>query len=223
MSTASTKAPVQASRRNMEVCTFLGVILLALVRANSERAMMNEHGPDAQMAIWFFFMLIQVGCWLVGGVLLWGLFMLCWNNHWSRYGALVLLLGWGIAIGVSSWKFLQGRQALADARSPSTSVERLVALTEFKGIQAGYELDNRIASNPNATADILRKLYRRDQQGTLMILSRNPRTPADVLQKLAKNDLQDEWIRKGLHSNPGLPPEVRQAVDEFEPGDSKTK
>lgn len=199
----------------------LGCVLgMVAVRAAAEKSMMNEHGPDAQMAIWWFFLLIQCGGWLTGGLLLVGLLTLAWNSRRWHSVVLVLLLGWGLAIGVSSWRFEQGRRALADARSPSTSPERLAALTAFNGLQAGYELDNRIASNPHATADVLRKLYRRDQLGTLMVLSRNPRTPVDVLQKLVKNDLQEEWIRKGLRQNPGLPEELRQKVNDFDPADA---
>lgn len=222
MTTSPADLPLQSSSRNAGILAFFSVVLLVFVRAISERGMMNEHGPDAQMGIWFMFMLVQVGLWLLGGLLLCGLFIAFGHHRWGRHLALVPLLAWGAAIGVSSWKFNEGRRALADARS-SSSPQRLEELTDFNGTQAGYELDNRLATNPNASADVLRKLYRRDQQGTLMILSRNPRTPADVLQKLAKNDLQDEWIRKGLRRNPSVPEELRQKIDEFEPGDSKTK
>jgi hypothetical protein len=99
--------------------------------------------------------------------------------------ALVLFVAWAAAIGRASWQYNEGRRALADARDPTTSAERLEALVHFDGIQSGYELDNRLAAHRNTPPDALRELStRRDQTGTHMVLLRNPRTPPDVLEKL---------------------------------------
>ena len=58
-------------------------------------------------------------------------------------------------------------------------------LVNFDGIQAGYELDNRLALNPTTPPAALRELSRRrDQSGTLMCLMRNPSTPDDVLEQI---------------------------------------
>lgn len=110
-------------------------------------------------------------------------------------------------------------RALAEARNPSTSSARLDQLLQFAGSQGDYELDNRIAANPNSTPEILRKLYGRHQLGTLMILARSPKTPEDILQAMVDYDLtrpnqtfENEWIRKSLQQNPNLPEAVRRKL-----------
>ena len=115
-----------------------------------------------------------------------------------------LILVWVTAICWSSVRYYDARRALFDASAASTSPERLRELVNFDGIQAGYELDNRIASNPNTPPDILRLLHGRpDQVGTEMCLARNPNTPDDVLLNLANRD--DDWsqyITDSLKRNP---------------------
>lgn len=92
------------------------------------------------------------------------------------------------------------RVALTEAKNPTTPPERLRELIGFQ-TGFGYEIDNRIAANPNSTADILRILSRKDDQlGTLTTLARNPDTPADILDDLSKNP--DKWIQKALEENP---------------------
>ncbi|HVX16255.1 MAG TPA: hypothetical protein VHC22_34030 [Pirellulales bacterium] len=148
--------------------------------------MMWEHGADPQMAIWWMLWLIKLGLWFLAGswFLKWLLYVR--SKRWALIVGLLPLLGWGVAISFASWKYAAGSRALADASNPATPAERLSQLVDFDGIQAGYELDNRLASNPNTSADALRKLSSRDQEGTNLCLARNPNTPADVLESLDK-------------------------------------
>jgi hypothetical protein len=91
---------------------------------------------------------------------------------------------WAAYICVASWKYFAAADALADASRPSTPPARLHQLVHFSGIQAGYELDNRIAAHPNTPIEALRELHARGNMGTLMTLARNPNTPPDILHKL---------------------------------------
>jgi hypothetical protein len=97
----------------------------------------------------------------------------------------------------------QVRRGLADAADPATPPERLRALAGYR-TGFGYEIDNRIASNPNTPVDVLRDLHGKpDQVGTEMCLARNPNTPDDILVELSKRD--DEWkesIQQSLALNP---------------------
>jgi hypothetical protein len=53
------------------------------------------------------------------------------------------------------------------------------------GIQAGYELDNRLAKNRDTPPEALCELSERiEQDGAQMLLAKNPRTPEDVLTRL---------------------------------------
>ena len=151
------------------------VVLLVSLRAGCEYSMMSAHGPDAQMGIWFMFMFVQLAFWLVTGVVAAALLTAAWPKLWWSLAAFALILVWMTAIGWSSIRYYDGRRALVDASAASTSPERLRELADFDGIQAGYELDNRIASNPNTPPDILRLLRRRPNQiGTEMCLAQNP-------------------------------------------------
>ncbi len=94
---------------------------------------------------------------------------------------------------------------------------------QFTGIEDGYELDNRIATNPKTPPELLRKLYGHHNLGTLMILARRPDTPEDILQAMvdhdleeAGHDLENKWIRKALKLNPNLPEAVRRKLDGHE-------
>jgi hypothetical protein len=80
----------------------------------------------------------------------------------------------------------------------------------FDGIQAGYELDNRIASNPNTPPDALHELYERDQLGTHMKLASNPNTPVEVLEELVHQE--DQWVQRSLAENPKLPDSLRHRL-----------
>jgi hypothetical protein len=112
-------------------------------------------------------------------------------------------------LGLLAWystgvvHLLEMRSALLDSASPGTSAERLRELARYQG-GPGYEIDNRVASNPSTPPDVLRSLHGRpDQVGTEMCLAANPNTPDDVLRGLAARD--DEWsraIRRSLERNP---------------------
>ncbi len=226
--TADTTTPAQSpsgglSRRSFGPLLLLGMLVVLVLRGVSERAMMDEFGSDPQMGIWMMFMIVGLAFWLLTGCAVAGVLLLGWKNRWGFAVGAVLLFGWTVAISLYSWQFYQSRQALVDARDPATSPARLEQLLQFNGIQAGYELDNRIASNPNATPEILRQLYERHNSGTLMILARSSRTPTDVLQAIVDHDLNDathgsseEWIRKGLKQNPSLPDALREKLNESE-------
>ncbi len=167
-------------------------MLLVFVRAGCEYSMMNVYGTDAQMGIWFIVMLIVLTFWLVTGLVAAALLAAAWPNRWRSLAALGLILVWVAAICWSSVRYYGGGQALLDASAVSTSPERLRELADFDGVQAGYSLDNRIASNPNTPPDILRLLHgRANQVGTEMCLARNPNTPDEILLELAGRD--DQW------------------------------
>ena len=83
-------------------------------------------------------------------------------------------------------------------------------------MQGGYELDNRIAANPNTDPETLRELYFRRNLGTLMVLARNPKTPEDVLQEMVAHDITETLIRRSLKTNPNLPPELRGKIEAAE-------
>jgi len=90
--------------------------------------------------------------------------------------------------------------ALADAQNPETEPARLRELNGYE-TGFGYEIDNRLASNPNSPIDLLRALHGKPyQQGTEMCLARNPNAPDDILLKLMKTE--DKWILESLKSNP---------------------
>jgi hypothetical protein len=166
----------------------IAILLFALLvglRAASEIAMMYEHGPDPQMPIWLMFLLVKLGLWLLGGAIAVGVLIVIWPNRLGALAALVALLVWAVAIGRATWHYNIARQALADAARPTTSPERLRELVHFDGLQAGYELDNRLAANRSTPPEALRELSQRvDQSGTQTILAKNPRTPEDVLERL---------------------------------------
>lgn len=184
--------------------TLLVVLLLVILRAASEYGMMRAHGPDAQMPIWFIFLKVKLLFWFVMGVVTSMLLAAAWRRRgWSQI-ALALCVLWAAAIGWSIFRYDQGRRALVDAAAASTSPERLHDLASFDGIEAGYELDNRIASNPNTLPETLRLLHGRpDQVGTELCLARNPNTPDDILRELAaRNDDWAKYITDSLKLNP---------------------
>jgi hypothetical protein len=164
--------------------------LLVGLRAVSELAMMWESGSDAQMPIWGMLLVVKVAFWLLVGTVVVGLMIAMWPRRWSSLATILALLAWTVAICSASWDYNVARQALADASNPATSPRRLSDLVHFNGIQAGYRLDNRLASNPNTPPEALRELSQRDQLGTQMCLARNPNTPPDVLRRLAAPSIQ---------------------------------
>lgn len=173
------------SRRRLGGWGLVIVLLLVGMRVLAEVGMMRAHGPDPQMPIWWALCAIKAVLWFIGGGIALAVMLRLWRYRWGRMIGAALLLVWAVAIGWASWQYKLGGQALADARDVNTSPERLRELAHFDGIQAGYELDNRLAANPSTPADVLRELAAKpDQLGTHMVLERNPRTPADVRERL---------------------------------------
>lgn len=195
---------------------FSVVILLLLLRVLSETALMQEHGTDdAQIGIWYMLMLAKLSLWMLGGFVVVGLLYLEWQPSVVIFPILFLAL-WSYGIVRETWKLDRLRQTLAEARDVATSPARLRELLSFTD-DIGYERDNRIATNPHSPPEVLRQLYQRKNEGTLMILARRPDTPDDVLQAIADHDLSNDWIREALKSNPNLPKAVREKLEPKEP------
>lgn len=210
------------SKKRVGLAVCLGMIALVILRATSELALMRESGSDPQMPIWIMFMVAKLVYWLLAGGVVAGV-LFFEKPRWRILMGVVLLLGWTYGIYMERFKFQTEQQALAMARDPTTPPARLEQMLQYAGMQGGYELDNRIAANPNTTPDILRRLYGRHQLGTLMILARSPKTPEDILQAMVDHDLarvnqdfENEWIRKSLKQNPNLPEAIRRKVDKHE-------
>jgi hypothetical protein len=184
------------SRWPIRTLTTAVVLLLLCVRAAFEWCMMRSYGPDAQMAIWLVFCLAELAFWAILGSLIGWILVKCWPDRERILLGITLMMFWVACIGVSSFAYYQGWRALEDAVAPSTSPERLNELSNFQGIQAGYELDNRIATHPNTPPETLRKLHQRNQLGTNYCLAKNPNTPADVIQSLSQSD--DQWVQQEL-------------------------
>ena len=113
------------------------VLLLVVMRAASEFGMMSAHGPDAQMAIWELFMIVQLIFWLVTGLVAAALLTAAWSNRWRSIAAGALLLAWAIAISWSSASYYDAGRVLIDASDPSLSPDRLRELASYSGMQAG--------------------------------------------------------------------------------------
>jgi hypothetical protein len=91
-----------------------------------------------------------------------------------------------------------------DSTDPQTEPQRLRDLVGYQS-GFGYEVDNRIASNPSTPIDVLESLYGIEGQiGTDMSLASNSHTPNHILIELSKrNDkLWREHILKSLERNP---------------------
>ncbi len=173
------------SRRVVALLLLLGAGFFVGVRAVCELSMIEEHGNDPQLSIWYMFTMAKLTIWSAGGLLAIGLVVALWRKRLGYWAGIAMVTIWVLAISITSWNYWQGRQALADAANLSSHPDRLRELVQFDGIKAGYELDNRLALNRNTPPDALRLLaQRRDQTGTLIALSRNPNTPSDVLQQL---------------------------------------
>jgi len=154
----------------------------------------------------------QGGIWIVYGIITGGL-TFAFVAFFSYYGLLAFAenrkgkaVVFGIlviaAIGWTSNRIVELERigvALADAQNPDTEPARLRELIGYE-TGFGYEIDNRLASNPNSPVDLLRDLHGKlYQQGTEMCLARNPNTPDDILMELMRSE--DKWIRESLQSN----------------------
>ena len=211
------------SKQRIGLVVGLGMTGLVVLRATSELALMRESGSDPQMSIWTMFMVAKLAYWLLAGGVVAGV-LFFEKPRWRILMGVVLLLGWIYAIRMESWKTQLSQQYLAEAKNPTTSSVRLGHLFQFAGTQdGGYELDNRIATNPQTPPELLRRLYGRHNLGTLMILARRSDTPEDILQAMVDHDLarvnqdfENEWIRKSLKQNPNLSEAIRRKLDKHE-------
>lgn len=207
------KAPPQLTRRwPATVIGFLVIAMLVGVRAASEYSMMKAHGTDPQMPIWIMFFVVKLAMWFFDGLVAVGLLTALWNKRWGALAGTALLVVWVAMISWASWSYYAAGRALADATDPTTPVVRLQELVHFDGIQAGYELANRLAENPSTPPASLRELYDQSEMGTRMVLAMNPNTPIDILEELV--DDSELWVQKCLAQNPKLPPSVRQKLTE---------
>jgi hypothetical protein len=193
-----------SSSRLLKVTIAVVVIACVVVQTLAEWAMLNQFGSDAQLSIWWGSFAIKTLFWLITGL---GIAWLATLRRRRGMLALAFLPIWMIAILWTSFHYWQGNQALTDAANLDTSPERLIELANFQGIQAGYELDNRLAANPNTPPAVLRELHgRKDQVGTEMALAANPYTPEDILHDLSEHE--DVDVRRQLANNPAISQDI---------------
>jgi hypothetical protein len=161
--------------------------------------------PDPQSPIWIMFSTITSAFIFatVYAAALVALRALKSNQLMLRVVACLPLLGLLAWYSTGFVYLAKMRAALMDSENPKASAERLRELARFRG-GPGYEIDNRVASNPSTPPDVLRSLHGRpDQVGTEMCLAENPNTPDDVLRSLAAR--HDDWaqdIKRSLKRNP---------------------
>jgi hypothetical protein len=175
---------------------------VAGIRWYYESSMTQLVPTDAQGGIWLAFSAVLsaltfvAGCATVYGVLV---FLKRRKFIAATVMAILFLTIVGYT-GKTLVKYAEVRIALTDAANPATSPDRLHELIGYP-TGFGYEIDNRIALNPNASVETLRTLFKRpNQTGTLMCLARNPHTPEDILDALSKSG--DTWILQSLGQNP---------------------
>jgi len=167
------------------MAAFWIIVGLLALRAIGEWSMMRAVGSDPQMGIWIMFMWTKMLLWAGCAALIGGLFAFSSRRGLITF-AIGLLIAWGGLITKATWDYGRAAKALVDAADLSTPAARLRELAHFDGVQAGHELDNRLASNPNTPPETLRELHGRGQLGTDMLLGRNPNTPKDILPTLMK-------------------------------------
>ncbi len=192
-------------KRNRIIVALLVGLGIAGSRFAYESSMPSLVPYDAQGGIWVVYSLVVSGGTFILASLFCALTLQFFGKRMLTLGILCLLpllvIG-GCTIN-SMVELKHIRTALLDAQDPTTSPERLRALVGYE-TGFGYEIDNRIASNPNTPTDVLRSLHGKpDQVGTEMSLARNPKTPDDILLNLAKRD--DDWakyIHDSLKANP---------------------
>jgi hypothetical protein len=207
----------------------LGIVLLLIaIRAFADYRFMTEFGADSQQSVWLMYLVAKTLFWLVTGIAAIALINTSeMKSRLSIFGCLLLVL-WIGALSWSIFVYHDARRALVDASSTESSPERLKALANFAGLQAGYELDNRLAGNPNTPPKVLRRLHGKPYQiGTEITLAKNPNAPDDVL--LAIGARKDEWsehLQKALKENPrykDLFPEEAAADDAAKPEAEEAK
>ena len=187
------------------ILALLAGLLIGGSRYLYESSMPSLVSYDAQGGVWVAFSLIVSGATVLVTSLLCFLALRFFGKHMRVLGSLALL-GLILIGGCTANSMIQLKEirlALADAADPTANPERLRALVGYQS-GFGYEIDNRIASNPSTPVDVLRSLHGKPHQvGTERCLAENPNTPDDILIELAKRD--DEWtdnIQKSLAKNP---------------------
>jgi hypothetical protein len=209
MSHAAASTPIPSSTP-IRAMLAVAIIACVVIRALSEWAMLSQFPADAQMPIWWGSLVIKALFWLVTGL---GIVWLTTIRRPRGLIAFAFLVIWAVAIQWASVNYWQGRQALIQAVDPRTSPERLTKLANFQGIKAGYELDNRLAANPNTPASVLRELHqRKDQVGTQVKLAANPNTPEDILLELSRHE--DVDVRRQLAKNPAIGEAVIERLEQ---------
>lgn len=187
------------------ILALLAGLLIGGSRYLYESSMPSLVPYDAQGGVWVVFSIVVSGVTVLIAALLCFHALRFFGKHMRVRGTLSLL-GLILVGGCTANSMIQLKEirlALADAADPTANPERLQALVGYQS-GFGYEIDNRIASNPNTPADVLRTLHGKpDQVGTEMCLAENPNTPDDILLELAKrNDKWAEYIQKSLARNP---------------------
>ena len=189
------------NNRNALIVAVPLAALVAGVRWTYESSMPDLVPTDAQGGIWVLYSaVVSIGTFLLCFVLVYASLVI-WRakRHFVAvplFASFLLISG---CTGNTLLRYSVIRTALADAANPATSSERLRELIGFP-TGFGYEIDNRIASNPSSDEESLRILFRKDEEGTLVCLARNPNTPKDLLEELKLNPA--EWIQRSLATNP---------------------
>ncbi|RUO80372.1 hypothetical protein CWI84_07005 [Idiomarina tyrosinivorans] len=167
---------------------------------------LSETVVDPQMGLFSLYSLISS---IAIGVLLAAAIYLAvrtWQNHYSWVAAAftvvaLALVGFSVKTTVDT---LQINTALLDAANPDTPTERLRELAQSH-LNVGYELQNRLAKNPNTPADVLQALFTENTaMSTRLILASNPNTPNSVLISLSESHPR-KWhdrVIAALKSNP---------------------
>lgn len=176
--------------------------LVAGIRWYYESSITRLVPNDAQGGLWVAYSAVMSTATFIAGCFIAYHLLIALKQRKPVAAALMSLMFIGIVVWTANTlhNLAQRRTALTDAANPKTRPERLHALIGFP-TGFGYEIDNRIALNPNTSVEALRILYKKtDQHGTLTCLARNPNTPDDILDGLSKSG--DTWILQSLKLNP---------------------
>ena len=194
------------TKSSSDIWPAIGVAaLVSAVRWGLECGFVVPLVPDPQSSIWIMFSTITSAFIFatVYAAALVALRALKSKQLMLRVVACLPLLGLLAWYSTGFVHLVKMRAALLDSENPKSSAERLRELARYRG-GPGYEIDNRVASNPSTPPDVLRSLHGRpDQVGTEMCLAENPNTPDDVLRALAAR--HDDWaqnIKRSLKRNP---------------------
>lgn len=163
--------------------------------------------PDAQSGLSLLYVLAIA---IIVFLVVWGVFY-CVLHMRSILRILFLTVFLGICLyqAIEVQKIIMIDAILRQAESLEIKPERLAEIEGHDTLYFGTQLDNRLASNPNSTPELLIKLYAKNQSGTNLSLARNPNTPAFILKKLS--DSEDKLIREALSKNPSYKRSVMES------------